>query len=142
MTLSAEDKQGVMELIASYAVCIDSGDIDGYVNNFLPDGILEYSVGTAKGRDEIRTWVSGLKERGIVGGTPATMRHFVGLPRVTDGSDGRARALTYCVIFNYGDAKQIQTPLVATYDDTCVKQDGRWLFEKRTIIADLGVGRG
>ena len=34
--LSAEDRLDIMDLIARYAYTLDSGDLDGYVNNFAP----------------------------------------------------------------------------------------------------------
>ena len=38
--LSADDRLDIMDLIARYAYTLDSGDLDGYVNNFAPDGVL------------------------------------------------------------------------------------------------------
>jgi hypothetical protein len=34
--LTTEDRLSTMELLARYARCLDSGDLDGYVNNFAP----------------------------------------------------------------------------------------------------------
>ena len=38
--MSADDRLDIMDLIARYAYTLDSGDLDGYVNNFAPDGVL------------------------------------------------------------------------------------------------------
>jgi 3-phenylpropionate/cinnamic acid dioxygenase small subunit len=138
-TLSAQDRLDVMDLIASYALCIDDGDIDGWVANFLPDAVLDHIGGRASGEAEIRAWVTRLMSSGRVGGTPAQLRHFVGLPRVEALADGRAHVRTYCVILAYDPAQKIEVPLVGSYEDTCVKVEGRWRFAHRIIRGDLGV---
>ncbi|HLF71695.1 MAG TPA: nuclear transport factor 2 family protein [Dehalococcoidia bacterium] len=136
-TISAEDQLAVMRLIQSYCNYIDSGDADGYANNFLPDAVLQWSDGEAHGRGQIHEWVSTLINSGHVGGTPATLRHFVGLPLI-EGTPERCTARTYCVIFDYNPEHQVRTPLVATYDDTCAKVDGKWFFQRRNIVSNLG----
>jgi hypothetical protein len=135
--MSAEDRVAVMELIARYAKCIDSGDLDGYVANFTPDGVIEWDGGSAVGREAIREWVGRLMARGGIGATPAQVRHFVGLPYITGGSE-RCSASTYVIIFALVSAGAVAVPSVGSYADTIVKVDGRWLFEKRVMRADLG----
>ena len=54
--LSADDRLDIMDLIARYAHTLDSGDLDGYVNNFAPDGVL---FERQKGRQQIRDYVAG-----------------------------------------------------------------------------------
>ncbi|HEY7270935.1 MAG TPA: nuclear transport factor 2 family protein, partial [Dehalococcoidia bacterium] len=80
--MNAEDRVAAIELIASYARCIDSGDLDGYVANFIPGGVIEWAGGRAQGHAQIREWVGGLMARGGIGATPARVRHFVGLPQI------------------------------------------------------------
>ncbi len=136
--MSAEDKQGVMDLIARYVMCIDSGDLDGYVANFLPDGVIEWVGGQADGQEEIRRWVGGLMATGRIGGEPAQSRHFVGLPYIT-GDSRRCTARTYVIIFSLPTGEQtIAIPSVGSYTDTCVQTEAGWRFEKRVILSDLG----
>ena len=135
--MSPEDRLGVMDLIANYAQCIDGGDLDGYVANFLPDGVIEWENGVANGREQIRRWVGGLMATGRIGGEPAFTRHFVSLPYVT-GDSQRANARTYVIIFRLNAEGRVAVPSVGSYTDTCVKVEGRWLFEKRVIRSDLG----
>ena len=135
--MSALDKLDIQELIARYAQCIDGGDIDGYVANFLPDGVIEWGNGVAQGREEIRRWVGGLMAGGRIGGTPAVTRHFVNLPYIT-GQSERATARTYVIIFTVTGAGRVWVPSVGSYEDTVVKTPEGWLFEKRVIASDLG----
>ena len=58
--MSAQDRVDVIALIARYAQCLDGGDVDGYVANFLPAGVIEWATGRAEGRDATREWVGGL----------------------------------------------------------------------------------
>lgn len=135
--MTAEDRVAVFDLIARYAQCIDGGDLDGYVANFLPEGSIEWASGIAKGRDEIRKWVGGLMATGRIGSEPALTRHFVGLPYVT-GNSGRCTARTYVIIFALDEAGKVQTPSVGSYTDDIVKTDDGWLFARRYIRSDLG----
>jgi hypothetical protein len=136
--MTAEDRLGVIELIARYAQCIDSGDLDGYVANFLPEGVIEWANGRAEGHEEIRRWVGGLMTNGGIGATPAQVRHFVGLPYITGDSE-RCSARTYVVVFGLDASGGVTVPSVGSYSDRIVNVEGRWLFEKRVMTADLGV---
>ena len=138
MPLSPDDHFAVINLLQSYARTIDSGDADAYADNFLPGAILDLLGGDRRldGRDAIREWVSGLIDSGHVGGDPATLRHFVGLPLI-EGEGDRCTAQTYCVILDYDPQRNIRSPLVGRYEDVIVKVDGRWRFEHRIIHGEL-----
>ena len=137
MPLNPEDHFAVINLLAGYARAIDSGRADDYADNFLPDAILDRTGGERlTGRDAIREWVAGLIASGHVGGDPATLRHFVGLPLI-EGEGERCTAQTYCVILDYDPNHNIRSPLVGRYEDVIVKVDGRWRFQHRIIHAEL-----
>jgi ketosteroid isomerase-like protein len=138
MPLSPEDHLAVIDLLAGYARAIDSGDADAYAGNFLEDAVLDRSSGggSLEGRAAIREWVAGLIDSGHVGGDPATLRHFVGLPLI-EGEGDRCTAQTYCVILDFDPDRSIRSPLVGRYEDVCVKVDGRWLFQHRIIHGEL-----
>lgn len=137
MPLSPQDHLAVMDLLASYARAIDDGRADDYADNFLPDAILDRSSGERlSGREAIHDWVAGLIASGHVGGTPATLRHFVGLPLI-EGEGDRCTAQTYCVILDFDPERNIRSPLVGRYEDICRKVDGRWRFQHRIIHAEL-----
>jgi hypothetical protein len=138
MPLTPEDHFAVIDLLAAYARAIDSGRADDYADNFRPDAILDLRGGAQRlnGRDAIREWVSGLIDSGHVGGDPATLRHFVGLPLI-EGDGDRCTAQTYCVILDYDPARNIRSPLVGRYEDVIVKADGRWRFQHRIIHSEL-----
>jgi uncharacterized protein (TIGR02246 family) len=128
--LSADDRLDIIDLIARYAYTLDSGDLDGYVNNFAPDGVLfEHH----HGRDKIREYVAMLIREGRAGPLPdgdVAYRHFVGSP-VIDGGGDRAVVHSYLLWVNMGSDPPVSA--AAEYTDECVKLDGRWLFHSRVL---------
>jgi uncharacterized protein (TIGR02246 family) len=128
--LSAEDRLDIMDLIARYAYTLDSGDLDGYVNNFAPDGVL---FAQHKGRDEIRAYVAMLMRQGRAGPLPdgdVAYRHFVGSP-VIDATNGRVIVHSYLLWVNMGSEPPVSA--AAEYTDECVKLDGQWFFQSRVL---------
>ena len=133
--MSLEDRAEVMDLVARYAECVDTADVEGYAALFTPDGVVEHSAGSVKGRDEIRAWVAGLAKDGRIG-PGSQLKHVLGLP-VIRGDEQRCAARTYVMIPRMMESGEISTRLMGTYKDDIVKQDGRWLIEKRIIDLDF-----
>jgi len=128
--LSALDRLDIMDLIARYARTLDSGDLDGYVNNFAPDADL---FERCHGREEIREYVAQLMREGRAGPLPngeVAYRHFVGFPTI-DGDRSGATVHSYLLWINMGTNAPIQA--AAEYIDQCVMVDGRWLFQRRKL---------
>ena len=128
--LSADDRLDIMDLIARYAHSLDSGDLDGYVNNFAPDAVLfEHH----HGREAIRAYVAMLMREGRAGPLPSgdvAYRHFVGAPTI-DGGDGHATVHSYLLWVNMGSEPPVSA--AAEYHDECVKLDGHWYFQSRAL---------
>jgi hypothetical protein len=119
-----------MDLIARYAYTLDSGDLDGYVNNFAPDGVL---FDQHRGRAAIRDYVAMLMRQGRAGPLPngdVAHRHFVGSP-VIDGSGDRAIVHSYLLWVHMGSDPPVSA--AAEYTDEVTKLDGRWYFASRTL---------
>ncbi len=128
--LSADDRLDIMDLIARYAYTLDSGDLDGYVNNFAPEGVL---FERHQGRDKIREYVAMLMREGRAGPLPdgdVAHRHFVGSP-VIDGADDRATVHSYLLWVSMGSEPPVSA--AAEYTDECVKLDGQWFFQSRVL---------
>jgi ketosteroid isomerase-like protein len=135
MPLTTEDRFDIMDLVARYAECVDTGDAEGYAALFTPDGVVEHSAGSVRGRDEIRAWVADLAQQNRVG-KHSKLKHIMGLP-VIRGEGDRATSRVYVTIPRLMDSGEIVIRLAGTYFDDCVKQDGRWLFAKRLIDIDF-----
>jgi uncharacterized protein (TIGR02246 family) len=130
-TVSAEDKIEVMNLIADYAFRLDTADLDGYVDNFAPDGVFDGGAGRFEGREAIRAYVGKLLENRSPG-SASTMRHVMGIPRI-HGDGESCRAQTYVMIPGGTEDGQIRIVMTGTYTDDIVKVDGRWRFAVRHI---------
>ena len=138
MALSMQDRLDVMDLVARYAECVDSGEAAGYAALFTQDGVVEHSAGRVSGRAEIHAWVATLAQEGRVG-RQSKLKHVMGLP-VIRGDGAKATARTYVTIPRHLDSGEIVIRFVGTYFDDCLKLDGTWLFAKRVIELDFVAG--
>jgi hypothetical protein len=128
--MTADDRLAIMDLIARYAYTLDSGDLDGYVKNFAPDGVL---FEDHRGQAQIREYVAMLMRQGRAGPLPGgdvAYRHFVGAP-VIDGDASRATVHSYLLWVNMGSEPPVSA--AAEYTDECIKLDGRWKFQSRSL---------
>lgn len=123
--LTSDDRVSITDLVARYARCLDSGDLDGYVANFAPDGVL---FGAQVGHAQIRAYVAQIIEQRRT--NPSRRMHFVGIP-VIDGDAARASVHSYLLWIELGAESPISA--AAEYVDTVVKLDGRWVFQSRTL---------
>lgn len=130
-TISAEDRVAVMNLIADYAFRLDSADLDGYVENFTPEGVFDGGGGRIEGRAAIREYVGRLLANRPPGSTGG-LRHVMGMPSI-EGDGDRCRALTYVMIPGSTQDGQIRVAMTGLYTDEIVKVDGRWRFAVRHI---------
>jgi hypothetical protein len=128
--LSTDDRLSIIELIARYARCLDSGDLEGYVQNFAPDGVL---FGTHVGHAQIREYVGEVIARRNA--DPSRRMHFVGIP-VIDGDAERATAHSYLLWIQMGAESPISA--AAEYVDSLVKLNGGWVFESRVLTRLAG----
>jgi uncharacterized protein (TIGR02246 family) len=128
--LTSDDRVSITDLVARYARCLDSGDLDGYVDNFAPDGVL---FGDHVGHAQIREYVAGIIARRNA--DPSRRMHFVGLP-VIDGDGERATVHSYLLWIQLGAESPISA--AAEYADTVVKRDGRWVFASRSLTRLAG----
>src|SRR5437764_10423697 len=107
--LTVADQLDIPQLLAHYPRCLDNRDVEGYVNAFTPDGVIEMETGIldgvpqfreVRGHDQIRAMVEGMFHRG---GSPPPpegrprLRHLVGEPAIECSAEG-CRAYSYCLI--------------------------------------------
>src|SRR5207244_3834389 len=109
---------------------LDSGDLEGYVANFAPDGVL---FEAHRGHEAIRTYVRTVIERRTA--DPNRTRHFVGAPTI-DGDSERATVHSYLLWIKENAESPIQE--AAEYNDIAVKLDGKWVFQSRKLTRLAG----
>jgi uncharacterized protein (TIGR02246 family) len=133
--LSVEDRLDIMELMIRYGRTLDTKDAAGYAALFAPDAVRVTGNGTKTqhGRAEIQADIQESMDN-----WRATIRHFMAPPLIEGGDDGR-----HCTVRSYVQ-EMVDVPegpcyvsQVAEYQDICVKLDGQWYFQERTIVKML-----
>ena len=111
-----DDQAAIRELIAGYALALDSGDIDGCLRLFAADAEFLVYGRSFVGHDAIG---------GMFRDAPDGL-HLTGVSRV-DVRDGTASARSQ-VLFVRTGSMQLRPAL---YDDELVRVDGHWRFRRR-----------
>jgi uncharacterized protein (TIGR02246 family) len=128
-----EDRAQITELLAAYGSTLDRHDFPAFGQLFAADA--EYASGPGeplKGRAAIQAML----ERVITAnpsGLPGPNRHLYFNPAIVlDGDRATVRSLG---AYTVPDAATQSTRLVffVGYQDTLVRQDGKWLFQKRVV---------
>lgn len=140
VTLTAEDRRQIRELIDNYAVLVDAKDYEGVARLFLPEAVLVAPEPPAtltparslSGREAIKQELSRLDEFSL------TFHGVVG-HLVTPGDDGVAvgqvNAVAHHVRLGGRDALDFVWHL--RYADQYRSADGAWRFARREISIEL-----
>ncbi len=130
------DREAIRELRFRYHECINDAKMAEIPELFTEDGELAFGhLGSAKGRDRIKAFFSGLAgERSRPGGSGRRglyrVKQFIHNHVINlhgDKADGYA----------YLEAKPVYNGesyvVAARYNDEYVKRDGRWRFSKMSL---------
>lgn len=140
----AEDRAEILDLMARYLFALDWGDGESYAACFTEDGELDWARETTKGRAALAMMCAGFPEamRGIMGDVPH--RHFLGQTAITvDGDRAWARAAWFEMARGHDGVRNdgFGKSSFGHYEDTLVRQDGKWLFARRKIYNEFLPGR-
>jgi uncharacterized protein (TIGR02246 family) len=134
--LSIADRLEIMELLVRYTWSLDARDANAFAATFAPQGVWQPSTGTGgEGPDAIRAAFDAR-----MGHQSGKLRHLSGAP-IIEGNAERCRVRSLCQVVAEAPGGPCATTQVAEYHDTCVKVDGRWLFEHKLVKTVLD-GRG
>lgn len=122
--LRPADRLAIMEMLARMARCLDSRDLEGYVQSFTTDAVL---FGKYAGQSAIRAYVSGIMERRSAEGIRSL--HFVGIPTIEE-RDGQVHVYSYLLRGRMGAMPPID--VAAEYADECVRANGEWRIHRRS----------
>jgi hypothetical protein len=131
VTLSAEDRQQILDLYARYAHSIDGGDAEACASCFASDGVLR--VGERRGqvgRGEIAAFAS--RWRASLDAVPRHVSWHVLLS--ADGADVRGVASAGLLTTDADGAVSIV--FTATYRDHFVWVSGEWFIRERAVLID------
>jgi SnoaL-like domain len=130
MGLSTEDVLEIQGLAARYTHAVDSGDADAFVACWTEEGVFNLvGLTTFEGH-------TALKGVATSAGSQPGSRH-VPSNLVIEGDGDRATLKAYVHVLKLlGDPPAYTITTAGTYNDTLVKEDGRWKFSNRNFTSD------
>ena len=125
MGVGAEDRLDIMELYARHAWAMDSGDLDGFLDVFTPDGSAYGNVG----REAITDFLARFLPDSAFPGS----QHFAYQWRFLEGDATRRHVRSYVMrLGQLPGTSDAQIIWVLLYDDLAEKcADGRWRFARK-----------
>jgi len=131
--LTAEDRTAIVGLIALQNHLLDDWDVEGFVSNFVEDGVFDTVLGHCEGQHEIRRHFERLGSRPRTG----RGRHFVGGSAI-EGDAERCTVRTNSFRIHESEHGELSIGGLSEYQDVLVKVNGRWLFKQRHVEDILG----
>jgi hypothetical protein len=130
--LTLADKQEIIELVWKYNYCNDHFDAEGWAELFTEDGVLRHGeVVDARGRLELVEHI-GRRRRA----EKPRLRLFSDNFNISGEAD---RASLRCYVLAFEITESLGPPkVIAEYDDTLVRVDGRWKFAERNVTVVAG----
>ena len=142
----ASDRAEIEDLMARYLFAMDYHDADAYAGCFTEDGELDWAMGVAKGREEIRAEALSFKAK--IGeifkdseGRPANLRHVVAQKTIRVEGDCAWNTGFWFEMTNGGPDGSIALPSFGIYEDELARIEGHWLFTRRKICNEFLTGR-
>jgi hypothetical protein len=142
-TVSAEDRQQILDLISAYSYTYDGKDIEGYLALFTKECLWEvYASGAstpmvkAANKENLRAVVTQrlamLQQKSI------QSRHYQTNTMLVARADGQVEGKTLLNLMWQVPGEKPYTVTTGIYLDLFVKSGGGWRFAKRTFRMDQG----
>ena len=122
-----EDRFAILDMFALYSWSYDCGDAESYASLFTDDGVLETIISTTKGRANIAAYIPTLL---AMHGDEVWQHHSDQV--LFFGSGDRYSVYSYWSVFK-GKDPNYGVMGFGYYLTECVRQNGRWYFQKRSI---------
>jgi hypothetical protein len=135
-----EDLEQIRRLFMEYKIVLDRQDFAAYADLFAEDGEFVAGPGVAKGRAAIREMVEAMPSSGLLARAPGDDYHVIVNPLIELDPDDRDRGraeLTWLYVVKGPDGGPKLAKL-GHYNDTLVREAGRWRFLRREAPADIG----
>ena len=128
--LNIEDRLAIGDLYARLYWANDTGDVEGWVTAFLPDGVFSSETWLCKGREMIEAFVRArIAERRK---EPFKNGQHLITNLLIEGHSDIARARCYFVYFAQSmESNDWRIRSVGWYDDEIRKVGGTWGFQQR-----------
>ncbi len=133
---SLQDENEIRALLIEYGRRLDAHDLAGYSELFAKDGEWIGGFGRAAGP----AGILALMQKSM-GATPADPKNITGFHVLTNPLvhvDGeRATALSKWMFFTPTPDNRPAPRFGGHYDDTLVRENGHWKFQRRIVFADI-----
>ena len=135
----AADRLAIRELVEAYAHCADRRDAKGQMALFTADThfVVYMDAKDPKPAQELHSREALAPVFDDLNKYAAT-QHFIGQSTILTLTSDRARVELYTMAHHLtidGEKRRLMVAALR-YDDTCVKQDGTWLFAERKLYVD------
>jgi len=133
-----EDYVEITNLMNTYWIALDAGDIDTYASLFMPNATIYWAGGVERGRVEIHrdlaNFGSGAKKLPHDATERPRLIHVMGSQRIDFTGPNTAHDVGMWMGFtNSTPDKSAQVAEFGHYEDRYVKVRGRWYFQERRI---------
>jgi SnoaL-like protein len=135
-----EDLDQIRRLFVEYKIVLDRQDFAAYADLFAEDGEFVAGPGVAKGRAAIREMVEAMPGSGLLARAPGDDYHVIVNPLIELDPDDPDRAhaeLTWLYVVK-GPGGGPKLAKLGHYNDTLIREAGRWRFLRREAPADIG----
>ena len=149
-----EDRLEIEQVWSRYAQALDTADPDAYASLFTSDASLEVDGVLYKGREQIRSLIADMRAKLSIDSLPPTgrgrrfgpIRHISsGFILDLHGKTADSESYWTEVITNGKNDQGVGLPpsllKMGRYEDTFVKQNGKWLLSHRIITGDLSMAK-
>ncbi len=131
-----EDREEIRQLTMDYGRFLDHRDWDSFSRLFAEkDGEWIGGMGSAKGPQAIRKLME--ETIGKDAGAMISPNYHVFANQIIDLDGGRASATTKWMFIVQGADKRPQTVFLGHYEDSLIRENGRWKFLRRVVHADI-----
>ena len=128
--LTGDDRWAICDLLGRYVWTLDTGDVDGVVACFTPDGVAVDTMGDRDvGADGIRNFATRFISRPDFRGRQHQVTHLF-----FEGDGARCVVTSYWTVIKWSfsaDRKEVAS--VGYSYDTCVKAERGWLIAERSL---------
>ena len=130
-----EDTEQIRQLNLAYRRHLDARDLDAYGRLFAADG--EWLGGTGYGKGP--AGITAMLSEHLAGNPPApgpTHWHLVTESDIDVDGDRASGAVTWALVQRGADDTPVMR-LLGHYDDSYVREDGRWRYQRRIAHTDI-----
>ena len=133
------DKMAITDLLSRYYSNFSNAGSENFMSYYTDDGVFDVNGHVAHGKKEIEGIYKGLATTGESPATRGTFHMLMTNPVIdVNGDTATARLLWTGVLNTKVDAPPQFVEQGREYD-RFVRKDGKWLLQKRVVIADSGL---